>query len=43
MGSAYGNEASPRWLNVMMLSHLFHRIIDGVGLKMFKFLFYLYF
>lgn len=43
MGSAYGNEALPRWLNVMMLSHSFHRIIDDVGLKMFRFLYYVYF
>lgn len=43
MGSAYGNEASPRWLNVMILSHSFHRTVDNVRLKMFKFLYCLYF
>ena len=43
MGSAYGNEALSRWLNVMMLFHSFHRIIDDVGLKMFRFLYYVYF
>lgn len=30
MRSAYGNKALTSWLNEMMLSHLFHKIINVI-------------